>query len=59
MKSMQEITSDLFATLHELESRQDTSKHLYDYLTTRLSVLYDILGDTVPEEYWERIENFV
>jgi len=59
MKSVQEIKKDLFATLHELETRETMPNHLQNYLTTKLSILYDILGEEVPEEYWERIENFI
>lgn len=32
---------------------------LYSRLRGQLSVLYDILGDDVPEEYWEQIEEII
>lgn len=55
MKSKEEILSTLFATLHELQNTTP-SDSLKSFLQTRLGVLYDILGDDVPEEYWEQIE---
>lgn len=58
MKSIEEIKKDLFATLHELESNTP-SEQLKNHLTIKLEVLYDILGEEVPEEYWERIEALI
>ena len=55
----------LFAKLAEL---QDINKHplnnntvvqttqLAQRLQIEVALLYDILGDDVPEEYWEQIE---
>ena len=55
MKKEQDILKTLFAILAELQSGTvsgDTEK----YLRIKLEVYYDILGESVPEEYWEQIE---
>lgn len=55
MKKEQDILKTLFAILAELQSGTvsgDTEK----YLRIKLGVYYDILGESVPEEYWEQIE---
>lgn len=59
MKSVNEIKKDLYATLQELENNHNIKYSLQEYLTTKLSILYDILGEEVEEEYWERIENLI
>lgn len=59
MKTQEEILKMLYVTLAELESgtvEKDSS--LYNFLSIRLGVLYEILEETVPEKYWERIEKF-
>lgn len=57
MKSKEEILKMLFATLAELQSGTTKSnKPLDTKLRTELRLLYDILGDEVPEEFWGQIE---
>lgn len=56
--SKEEIIRYLFAVLAELQTGI-TNKELYNALCIKLSVLYHILGDDVPEEYWEQIEKFI
>lgn len=60
MKKKEEILKDLYATLEELQGTNWTeeNKGLMEYLKIKLSVLYDILGEEVPEEYWEQIEEW-
>ena len=55
MKTKQEILKDLFAILGELQHGVDNS-NLETYLKTKLETLYDILGEDVPEEYWDEIK---
>ena len=55
MKKEQDILKTLFAILAELQSGTPTGD-LEKYLRIRLGVYYDILGESVPEEYWEQIE---
>ena len=64
MKTKQELLQMLFAKLAEL---QDLSKKpittqnatLVSRLQAELALLYDILGEEVPEEYWEQIEEVI
>lgn len=64
MKTKQELLQMLFARLAEL---QDLNKKpittqnatLVSRLQAELSLLYDILGEEVPEEYWEQIEELI
>lgn len=60
MKKKEEILKDLYATLAELQGTNWTeeNKGLMEYLKIKLSVLYDILGEEVPERYWEQIEEW-
>lgn len=58
MKSKEEIMKRLFATLAELQSGTAVEE-LYNKLCIKLETLSDILGDDVPEEYWEQIEEFI
>lgn len=60
MKSKEEILKDLYATLAELQgtSWNEENKDLEKYLRIKLTVLYDILGEEVPEEYWEQVEEW-
>lgn len=61
MKTKQELLSMLFSRLAELQhggikiDNPDYAKQE----AIELSLLYDILGDEVPEDYWEQIENEV
>ena len=57
MKSKEEILKDLLATLTELQNGVH-GEILKSYLETKLSILYDILGEDVPEEYWDQIEKY-
>ncbi len=58
MKSIEELKKMLFAILKELQDGRTTKNNaeFKYYLQTRLDLLYDILGDEVPEEYWSQIE---
>lgn len=57
MKTQAELHKRLFATLAELQSGYpDTNPGLKIQLIHELKLLYDILEDDVPEEYWEQIE---
>lgn len=59
MKTQEETLKMLYVTLAELESGTvEKDSNLYNFLSIRLNVLYEILGETVPEKYWERIEKF-
>lgn len=58
MKSEQEIKKHLFAILTELQSGT-VKGDLKIRLQGKLDVLYDILGEDVPEEYWEQIETAI
>ena len=58
MKSKQELLSMLFARLAELQHGGIKSNPaMTEQLKIELSLLYDILGDDVPEDFWEQIEN--
>ena len=57
MKSKEEILKDLLATLAELQNGVH-GEILKTYLETKLQILYDILGEDVPEEYWDQIERY-
>lgn len=68
MKTKQELLQMLFAKLAEL---QDLNKkgfitktvwetaNLTAKLQAEVALLYDILGEDVPEEYWEQIEEVI
>lgn len=58
MKTKKEILKDLFVTLAELQSKTATDQ-LENYLKIKLEILYDILGEDVPAEYWEQIEKLI
>ena len=58
MKTKQEILKDLFATLTELQNGVKEN-NLRNHLKVKLEVLYDVLGEDVPEEYWEQIEELI
>lgn len=58
MKTKNELLQMLYCKLAELEDGR-TKKNNPEFardLATELGLLYDILGDEVEEEYWERIE---
>ena len=64
MRSKEQILSEIFATLWELENnaglRDKESLVLYHRLCVKLEVLMWLCDeDEVPEEYWERISHFV
>lgn len=58
MKTKQELLAMLFSRLAELQDGR-IKKNNPEYAKQEkieLSLLYDILGDEVPEEYWDQIE---
>lgn len=61
MKTKQELLQMLYSRLAELQG--STIKHnkpeLAEKLKIELALLYDILGEEVPEEYWEQIEEVI
>ena len=57
MKSKRYLLSMLLLRLAELQhGRIKSNPAMTKQLKIELSLLYDILGDEVPEEYWEQIE---
>ena len=58
MKTKQELLEMLFAKLAELQDGRIkmVSPTVSEILRTELNLLWKILGDDVPEEYWEQIE---
>ena len=55
MKKEQDILKTLFVILAEIQSGTATGD-LEKYLRIKLGIYYDILEESVPEEYWEQIE---
>jgi hypothetical protein len=55
MKSKQEILSKLYAVLAELQSKT-AGEELTKILKIQLELLYDILDEDIPEEFWAQIE---
>lgn len=58
MKNKDELLKMLFARLAELQDgriKEDNPDYAKQ-LRTELALLYDILGEEVPETYWEQIE---
>ena len=58
MKSKKELLKMLFERLAELQDGRVKINHP-EYAKaekTELALLYDILGEDVPEDYWEQIE---
>lgn len=51
----------LFAKLAELQNmiKIGVQPSLLMVLQTEVALLYDILGEDVPEEYWEQIEEII
>lgn len=58
MKTKQELLEMLFAKLAELQDGRIKTVNpiIAKKLQTELNLLWDILGEDVPEEYWEQIE---
>ena len=58
MKTKQELLEMLFAKLAELQDGRIKTVNpvIVKRLQTELNLLWDILGEDVPEEYWEQIE---
>lgn len=58
MKTREELLQMFVATLLDLQSGcTDCEPELNTYLKHKLEILHDILGDEVPEEYIEQIED--
>lgn len=55
MKTKNELLKRLLTILSELEYGV-TNARLKATLEIKLGMLYDILGEDVPSEYWDRIE---
>lgn len=55
MKTKNELLAMLLALLTEVEARG--IDNVPEEIITKMTLLYDILGEDVPEEYWERIES--
>lgn len=55
MKTKQELLKMLYTTLAELQSGT-LKREMKSRQQVRLELLYDILGEEVPESYWEQIE---
>ena len=58
MKTKQELLSMLYSRLAELQDGRikTVNPTMTKRLQTELNLLWDILIDDVPEEYWEQIE---
>lgn len=58
MKTKQEILSMLYSRLAELQDGRikTVNPTIAKRFQTELNLLWDILGEDVPEEYWEQIE---
>ena len=58
MKTKQELLEMLFAKLAELQDGRikTVNPTVAKKLQTELNLLWDILIEDVPEEYWEQIE---
>ena len=56
MKSKEQLLKDFFSRLAELQSDTVTNNTLRTRLVTEVLLLSDILGDDVPEEYWDVVE---
>lgn len=59
MKNKQDILKDAMATLAECQflGLEYTSNHA-TVLRIRLGLYYEILGEDIPEEYWEDFETY-
>ena len=58
MKTKQELLSMLYSKLAELQDGRIKVNNptFAEQLKIELALLYDILGDDVPVEFWEQIE---
>ena len=58
MKTKQELLEMLFSRLSELQDGRikTVNTTMTKKLQTELNLLWDILIEDVPEEYWEQIE---
>ena len=58
MKSKQGLLSMLYSKLAELQDGRIKVNNpaFAEQLQIELALLYDILGDDVPEEFWRQIE---
>ena len=58
MKSKKELLSMLYSKLEELQDGRIKKKNneFAEQLKIELALLYDVLGEDVPEEFWEQIE---
>lgn len=68
MKTKEELLQMLFAKLAELQNLTSNclttetnwqQEILANKLQAEVALLYDILGEDVPEEYWEQIEEVI
>ena len=61
MKTKQELLQMLYSRLAELQDGKikQSKSNLAEKLKIELALLYDILGEEVPEEYWEQIEEVI
>ncbi len=61
MKTKEEMMQMLFSKLAELQDliEEDDESVLIARLQAEVALLYDILGEDVPEEYWEQIEEVI
>ena len=58
MKTQQELLQMLYSRLAELQDGRikTVNPTMTKILQAELNLLWDILGEEVPEEYWEQIE---
>lgn len=56
IKNTEELKCMLFERLAEIKEGGLTEKY-EEQLRVELALLFDILGEEVPEEHWEDIEN--
>lgn len=58
MKTKQELLEMLYSRLAELQDGRikEFNPALAEKISIELALLSDILGDDVPEEYWEQID---
>lgn len=58
MKTLEELLSMLFTRLAELQDGniKNSNPEYAKQEAIEMGLLYDILGEEVPEEYWETIE---
>ena len=59
MIRIQELLSQLYSTLYELENKKDMTRELRHYLISRLEILFDVLADQVDSEYHTRIKSII